>query len=132
MDSLRARALAAELLDCSPCVVQMAAVLWDEEGIISVGWNRGDGDCGGIHAERDAVERADEARLFGVRLTIAGRRRKSKNWVFSRPCDGNKHYRGRHDSSCLDLLASCGIGVIEYVTKSGNWEEMRLQFVRVR
>jgi pyrimidine deaminase RibD-like protein len=132
MSELSPRELAVKLLDCSPCKVQMAAVIWDDQGIISVGWCRGNGNGSGIHAEQDAIERADPVRLIGARITIVGRRKKSKNWVFSRPCDGKKPYRRGYTMPCLELLQSKGISTIEYINKAGNFEEMRLQFVRVK
>lgn len=132
MDSCSARDLAIALLDCSPCKVQMAAVIYDENGIVSIGWCRGNGNGGGKHAEHDAIERADPERLSGATITVAGRRKKSGNWVLSRPCDGKKPYRGDYERPCLERLRSCGISAIEYMTKSGDWEEMRLQFVRVK
>lgn len=110
----------------------MSAVLWDKNGVISTGWNHGDGNGGGIHAERDAIARADKSRLPGARLTVMGRNRRTKKWVFSRPCDGNRRYAGTHDSPCLDLALSSGIALIEFVTKTGDWIELRPQFVRVR
>lgn len=131
MDSSSALDLAVAFLDCSPCKVQMSAVIWDKNGIISVGWCRGNGNGGGIHAEQDAIERAEKNRLVGATITVVGRRKKSKNWVFSKPCSDNKTYR-HYEIPCLERIRSSGISSIEYITKSGDLVTMRLQFVRVR
>ena len=128
MNTAEAREIAIKFLDCSPCKIQMAAVIWNDNGIISTGWNHANGN-GGIHAERDAIDRAEKAKLSGARLTVAGRRKKNGKWVLSRPCELKERY---HHPSCLELALACGINTVEHITKSGDWITMRLQFVRVK
>lgn len=112
------------LLSRSVCRVQVAAVLHDRHGIFSWGWNHCvvDGAKGsGMHAEAHAIRRANPKRLRGATLTVAGRRRKSGNWVYARPCT----------ESCLEFAKRVGIQRIQYTTKSGGWEEVDLRYVRV-
>lgn len=119
-----ARKLAFDLLSNSPCNVQMAAVISDQNGVISWGWNRRERGKG-MHAEHHAIICGKLVRMRGATLTVVGRRRKSRSLVYSRPCDHNS----RHGTSCLQLAQRVGIGTIEYVTKSGTWKILELRYV---
>ena len=113
------RELAETLLLRSECIIQMAAVLSDKYGIFSWGWNHPGPLSEGVHAEEHAIMRANRKRLRGAKLTVAGRRKKNGNRVLSRPCDDE-------DWSCLLLVQSTRIGTVEYHTKNGVWEKIRL------
>ena len=115
------RQLAVELLERSSYGVQMAAVLSDGHGNFAWGWNYPSADGMTVHAEQYAVSRANPKRLTGARMTVAGRRKKSGNWVYSRPCE----------QKCLPLLRALGIAEIEFINKEGDWELQRLDWVRV-
>src|ERR1051325_685737 len=110
------RKLALDLLSRSICKVQVAAVLSDRDGtIFSFGWNsppRNHVEVKGNHAERMAFSRANRSRLWGATLTVAGRRRKSRNYVLSRPCN-----------KCWPLVLKYDIRRIEYTTPNGEWAE---------
>ncbi len=97
----------------------MAAVISDNYGIFSWGWNHPGPKSEGIHAEQHALIRANRKRLKGARLTVAGLRKKSGNKVLSRPCDDE-------DWSCLALARKAGIHAIEYHTKDGGWRKLIL------
>lgn len=108
------RELVIDLLNRSPAKVQVSAVLSDNYGIFSWGWNFGNGDRG-IHAEMHAINRANKNRLRGAKLTVAGRRKRTRKFVYSKPCD-----------SCMDLVFKYGIRIVEYITKDGNWETIKM------
>ncbi len=95
----------------------MAAVLSDSRGIFAWGWNHlgVDGESG-IHAEQHAIMRANPKRLKGARLTVIGKHRHNKNFVYARPCE----------EICMALAKKQDIGIIEYLTKSGTWEILKL------
>lgn len=115
--------IAIDLLDRSPySFCQHAAVLSDKRGPFAWGVNYPTPDGMTIHAEQHAISRANPKRLVGARITVAGRRRRSGNWVFSRPCE----------QKCLPLLRALGIAEIEFINKAGEWELQRLDWVRVR
>lgn len=120
---------AVEFLNFSLCKVQVAAVLSDQGGIFSIAWNYGDNGCG-VHAEFDVIRKADPLRIPGSKLTIAGRRRKSGNFLLARPCEKLKH--GSTSASgkpCLELASENRIATIEYITKDGQWEIIKLHEV---
>src|SRR3989338_9551886 len=103
------RELAVVLLSRSSCGEQHAAVLSDDHGIFSWGWNHAR-SSGGFHAEEHAVERANKARLRGAMLTIAGMREKNGNWLCARPCERKKPVsRSVRKHSCMELLKKHGI-----------------------
>lgn len=118
------RDVAKGLLSRSVCRVQVAAVLHDRHGIFSWGWNHSIEEGvkgGGMHAEAHAIRRANPKRLSGATLTVAGRRRKSGNWVYAKPCkDG-----------CFKLAEYYNIQRVQYTTKDGGWEEQDRRYVRV-
>lgn len=113
------RELALHLLSRSAYSVQMAAVISNRRGrILGFGWNHQNLN-GGVHAEEHALRRAKRAKqtLIDATITIAGRRWKSKNFVFSRPCA----------LVCLPLIAGRGLKKIEYLVpgnhpQTGYWE----------
>lgn len=105
------RALALDLLSRSPGKVQMAAVLSDRSGrVISWGWN-----FDYTHAEEHAISRANPRRIAGSTMTVAGRRAKSGNLVYARPCE-------KPGKECLKMLRLRGVARTEYLTKAGTWE----------
>jgi len=115
------RELALELCKRSTCRWKMAAVLSDVHGIFAWGWNHMLKDApevgAGMHAEHHAIMRANRKRLRGAMLTVAGRYSKSHNNLLSRPCP-----------KCLALAMKYGIKTIEYLTKDGSWETLRLTY----
>ena len=119
-----ARNLALDLCNRSQCSVQVGAVLSDNHGIFAWGWNHysflSAGERG-VHAEEHAFKRANPKRVRGSTLTIAGIRRKHGKFIFSKPCR----------EICLPLLMKHGVEYIEYTTKSGEWEKIKLDYRRV-
>lgn len=101
--------LAIDLLDRSRCTVQVAAVIADKHGIFSWGVNHIGFDGYGMHAEAEAIRRANRSRLAGAILRVAGRRMKSQNPVNSRPCE-----------ACQRLLKR--VGGVMYRDKDGVWK----------
>ncbi len=103
----------------------MAAVLSDNHGIFAWGWNHGivDGEITGEgkHAEAHAISRANRRRLRGATLTVAGRYSKNNNHLLSRPCP-----------KCLALAMKYGIKTIEYLTKDGSWETLKLTYQKTK
>jgi len=118
------RELAVDLLDRSPTNVQVAAVLSDSDGIFSWGWSHGNGKCG-VHAEEHAISRANKKRLLGAKLTVAGRRKRNKNFVCARPCSEPRRDVPNR-KPCMELIRKYSIRVVEYTTKDGNWEVIKL------
>ncbi len=118
-----ARALSMDICVRSTYKIQVGAVLTDKNGkIFAWGWNHPSVDGLTQHAEAHAVSRANHYRLNGARLTVAGRKQKNGNWVLSRPCE----------RKCLPMVQNLGISEIEFITPSGNWEFLKLKYVRVR
>ena len=106
--------LAFDLLPRSICRVQMSAVLYDKHGIFSWGWNSV-GSGYGNHAECHCISRANRDRVKGSVITVAGRRLKSKNLVFSLPC-----------ALCMERIIRVGIKRIEFHDKVGIWRRLEL------
>jgi len=104
--------IALSLLKRSDCSVQVAAVLSDKRGTYAWGWNSsgpsGFGEC----AEAAAFKRANYKRIPGSVIWIAGRRRKSKNPVTSKPC-----------AFCWQLVKNCAY--IMYMDNKGDWITLR-------
>lgn len=80
--------LVEKLLKRSDCRVQVACCLSDKKGIFAWGNNHAGFDGMGCHAEIAALQKANPKRVSGAVLWVAGRRKKSKNSVNSRPCAG--------------------------------------------
>lgn len=135
------RAIAVKLLDRSSCIVQMAAVVSiGDDIILSCGWNHVGSSQEGIHAEKHAILRLNRKGVAGIKLrsyrktpppiklTVVGRRRKSGSWVLSRPCNGDKerYNHGLRKTSCSELARKFGITVVDYITKTGEWESCYL------
>ena len=109
MKKVSPRDLAVDLLDRSICSVQVAAVIYDNWGIYSWGWNSS-GSGFGLHAEAHAIVRSNRSRLSKSALVVAGRRRKSGNTVLSLPC-----------FECMKIIVGAGIRSVEYRDKGGAW-----------
>ena len=115
MDTRRMpRELALDLYKRSHCSVQVAAVLSDRRGIFAWGWNC-TGRVRGIHAEEQALKRANPKRVAGSTLIIVGRRRKSGAFVYARPCE----------QMCMLLVRKRKIACVEFLTPCGDWEVMK-------
>ena len=96
----------------STCSVQVGAVLWDNQGLVAAGWNHM-GDSGfGEHAEINALKRANHKRLSKAILYVAGRRKKSKNPVNSRPC-----------AACAPAVRGCFY--VSWRDKDNSWQLRR-------
>ncbi len=111
--SKSARQLALDLLNRSSCKVQTTAVLSDNYGIFSWGWNSGPRNHNhvkGVHAEAHAFSRANPKRLRGATLTVAARRKRSKSQILARPCE-----------KCTPLIKKHNIKIIEYTTPNNTW-----------
>ena len=79
------RQLAIDLLSRSICSVQVAAVIADDHGIFSWGWNSV-GAGFGEHAEAAAIRRANKERLKEATIYVASQRNRNKKIVNSAPC----------------------------------------------
>lgn len=79
------RQLVMDLLPRSVCAVKVAAVLADDHGIFSWGWNSA-GQGFGEHAEAAAVRRSNKKRLEGATIYVAGVRDRNGRPVNSKPC----------------------------------------------
>lgn len=98
------------LLNRSVCSVQVAALLVDNYGIHSWGWNSVGRDGLGWHAEAHCLVRSNRERLPLSTMYIASRRARNGKIVTSRPC-----------LKCQPLLKS--IGTIIYRDYDGRWVE---------
>ena len=111
------REIAIKLLKRSICKIQMAAVLTDKNGCnFGWGWNYPTPDGFSMHAEFHAIFKANPKRLKGSRIIIVGRRQRSGNFVYSRPCK----------NKCLLLIKSVGISEIEFIAPSGEWKTEKI------
>jgi tRNA(Arg) A34 adenosine deaminase TadA len=118
--NLTPRELALDLLDRSSCKVQVSAVLSDNYGIFSWGWNSpptNPNKIKGVHAEAHAIRRANSKRLKNATLTIAARRRKSRTIILSRPCE-----------NCMSIIKNNRIKRAEYTTKDSTWETILFEY----
>jgi deoxycytidylate deaminase len=79
------RQLAIDLLNRSICSVQVAAVLADNWGIHSWGYNNV-GSGFGEHAEAMCMRRANKRRVERSTLYVAATRRRNRKPVTARPC----------------------------------------------
>jgi len=108
-----ARELTVDLLPRSICRVGVTAVLSDNWGVFSWGWNHQNSAGLGEHAEVHAISRASKKRLPGSTLTVFGKRKKG-SYVMAFPCP-----------ECYSLALKYGIGRIEYHSKHG-WKVLDL------
>lgn len=83
--NLDAKDLVIDILERSTCAVMVGAVIEDNHGIFSWGWNHS-GDGYGEHAEMHALGRANPKRLLGAVIYVAAKRFRNGRIVFSRPC----------------------------------------------
>lgn len=104
--------LAIDLLDRSKCSVQVACVIADNWGIFSWGTNHTGFDGYGMHAEAEAIRRANRRRLAGAILYVAGRRARNHNPVNSRPCE-----------RCQQIIHR--VKAVYYRDKGGLWQLLR-------
>ena len=101
------KTICVDLLHRSPCRVQMAAVLVDQQQrVYSWGWNNNY-----QHAEVHAIKRANPKRVSGSTLYLAGRRAKSGNWVYAFPCS----------SKCYKFVLRWGVTRLVSLGKDGVW-----------
>jgi deoxycytidylate deaminase len=103
------RDLVLKLLSRSTCAVQVASVIADDHGVFSWGHNHVGFDGFGMHAECDALRRANKKRLQGSTIYIASVRKRSGNVLMSKPC-----------VECQDLLRAWGIEAV-WRDKTGEW-----------
>lgn len=101
------RRLAVDLLPRSRCAVQVAAVIADSFGIFSWGHNHMGFDGLGMHAEHDAIRRANKRRLLHSTIFVAARRHGS---ITSRPCE-----------ACLKRLRGWKVRWMVWRDKDGKW-----------
>lgn len=81
------RELVLDLLPRSTCAVMVAAVIADNHGIFSWGFNHSGFDGLGCHAEIEAIRRSNRKRLEGATIYVASVRRRNGKTINSRPCD---------------------------------------------
>ena len=77
--------LALDLTVRSVMKYQMAAVIFDNRGIFSWGWNYVDG-IKSVHAEIHATKRANRHRLTGSAIVVAGIQNSNNKLLLSLPC----------------------------------------------
>lgn len=94
----------------------MAAVIFDNYGVFSWGWNHPGINGMGEHAEIYAIKRASKRRLPGSVMVVAGRYRKSKGFVEALPCE-----------TCYGMAKDVGIKRIIYRTRTGNWQNLTIR-----
>lgn len=63
----------------------MAAVIFDNHGVFSWGWNYVDG-IKSVHAEIHAINRANRRRLAGATIAVAGIQNSNGKLLLSLPC----------------------------------------------
>lgn len=78
--------LALDLIDRSICAVGVAAVIFDNHGIVGWGWNSMGSDGYGEHAEVAAIRRCNRNRLDGSSIVVVGRRKRNQKFVVAFPC----------------------------------------------
>lgn len=108
------RKLAVDLLPRSICSVQVAAVIADDSGIFSWGWNSV-GSGLGEHAEAAALRRANRSRLRYSTIYVASQRHRNSKTVLSKPCD-----------DCMKRLIAAGLYLCYYRMANGRWELMQV------
>lgn len=106
------RDLVIDLIPRSICAVQVAAVIADNHGIHSWGWNSV-GSGFGEHAEAAAIRRSNRDRLEGSILYVASRRKHNGKYIFSMPCD-----------RCCSLIAKYGFKDIIYMVNRYEWKTL--------
>ena len=111
------RKLAVDLLPRSICSVQVAAVIADDSGIFSWGWNSV-GSGLGEHAEAAAIRRANKDRLETATIYVAAQRNRNGKIVLSKPCE-----------DCAKRLRAAGIYLVYYRLASGRWEVRDIDLV---
>jgi deoxycytidylate deaminase len=111
------RQLAIDLLARSICAVQVAAVLADDSGIFSWGWNSV-GSGYGEHAECAAIRRANKERLECATIYVAAQRKRNGKTVLSKPCE-----------DCKKRIIAANIYLVYYRLASGKWEVVDRDFV---
>lgn len=111
------RQLAIDLCSRSSCHTRMAAVISDSYGIFSWGWNSMGPTGLGTHAEEHAVSRANQRRLRGSVVTVAGYRIGAQpRFVFACPCK----------ERCWPLLKRVGIKTVEFMHPDQCWTFYRI------
>ncbi len=76
--------LARAISTRSICTVKVGAVIYDDYGIFSWGWNHSGSDGFGLCAERHAIKRANRKRLVNATIVIVSMRRGKT--ITSLPC----------------------------------------------
>jgi len=100
--------LTLDLIPRSICTVQVAAVIVDNHGIHSWGWNSV-GSGLGEHAEAAAIRRSNRRRLRGSTIYVASIRNRNQKVINSRPCD-----------DCAKLISKWGLTVV-FRDEQGKW-----------
>ena len=85
--NLKPEDLAIALLNRSRCMVQVAAVLVDTQGVFSWGWNHEGPDGFGMHAEDHCMRRANPRRIREATLYVVAQRARNKKMVPAKPCE---------------------------------------------
>ena len=80
--------LVLDLIPRSVCSVQMAAVICDAAGaILGWGWNHSGPDGYGMCAERYALMRCNQSRLWSGTIYVAGKWAEKGTLVHAKPCE---------------------------------------------
>lgn len=109
------RQLALDLLDRSPCTVQVSAVLVSRGRVSSWGWNHAGADGLGEHAEIATIRRSNRNRLPGSEMIITGRRVRNGKIVVCFPCE-----------DCLHRLQKNSVKTVHLQDRSGKWFGVRI------
>lgn len=104
------RELVVQLLKRSGCAVQVAAVIEDDWGIHSWGWNHAGSNGYGQHAEAHAIDRLNKNRSTNSTLYVAARRKRNNRIVTARPCE-----------DCQKLIDFWGFDRVVYRDGNGVW-----------
>lgn len=108
------RDLVVSLLGRSTCNVQVAALVKDQNGIFSWGWNHAGFDGRGQHAESHCLWRSNMQRLPSATIYVAARRRENSKIVSARPCE-----------RCQRMVLFKVLEHIVYRNEEGKWLTMK-------
>lgn len=105
-----------DLVDRSSMFFKMAAVIYDNGGIFSWGWNHGRVPYS-TDAEAHAISRANRRRLHGASIVVAGMNARNGKVLYAKPCD-----------DCLARIRAAGISKVKFSDCSSptDWNEMKI------
>lgn len=109
--------LAFDLLHRSTCSVQVSAVIFARDKILSYGWNNMGHDGLGQHAELHALSRVrfNKKLLTNSEIVVLGKRRRNNSIVMSLPC-----------ANCLRYLQAINIQCVTIQDKANQFHRIKL------